>query len=42
MLLVPGSYRRTTADTGRIVKALEDKLREFPDERDLANGETWL
>ena len=42
MLFVTGSYRRTKADTGRIVKGLEDKLREFPGERDLANGETWL
>jgi PHP family Zn ribbon phosphoesterase len=42
MVFVAGSYRRTKADTGRIVKALEQKLREFPGERDLANGETWL
>ena len=42
MVFLPGSYRRTKADTGRIVKALENKLREFPGERELANGETWL
>jgi Domain of unknown function (DUF5615) len=42
MVFMSGPYRRTKADTGRIVKALEDKLREFPGERDLANGETWL
>jgi Domain of unknown function (DUF5615) len=42
MVFMSGSYRRTKADTGRIVKALDDKLREFPGERDLANGETWL
>jgi hypothetical protein len=42
MVFMSGSYRRTKADTGRIVTALEDKLREFPGERDLANGETWL
>jgi hypothetical protein len=42
MVFLSGSYRRTKADTGRIVKALELKLRAFPGERDLANGETWL
>lgn len=42
MVFMPGPYRRTKADTGRIVKALEDKLHDFPGERDLANGETWL
>lgn len=42
MVFMPGSYRRTKAETGRIVKALEAKLREFPGERDLADGETWL
>lgn len=39
---MPGSYRRTKADTGRIVESLEAKLAELPGERDLANGETWL
>jgi hypothetical protein len=39
---MPGHYRRTKADTGRIMQALENKLREFPGERDLADGETWL
>lgn len=42
MVFVPGSYRRTTADLGRIVKALEAKLTQYPGERDLADGETWL
>jgi predicted nuclease of predicted toxin-antitoxin system len=42
MVFVPGNYRRTKADIGRIVTALEGKLAEFPDERSLANGETWL
>jgi hypothetical protein len=42
MVFMSSAYRRTKADTGRIVKALEIKLREFPCERDLANGETWL
>jgi hypothetical protein len=42
MVFMPGSYRRTKADIGRITKALDEKLREFPGEDDLANGETWL
>lgn len=42
MVLMPGSYRRTKGDTGRIVQALELALRDFPGERDLADGETWL
>ena len=42
MVFMSSTYRRTKAETGRIVKALEGKLREFPGERDLANGETWL
>jgi hypothetical protein len=42
MVFVPGGYRRTRADTGRLVEALEQKLREFPGDEDLAGGETWL
>ena len=42
MVFVPGGYRRTRADVGRIVEALEAKLAAFPGERDLAGGETWL
>ena len=42
MVFMPGSYRRSRADVGRIVAALEAKLAEFPGERDLADGETWL
>jgi hypothetical protein len=42
MVFMPGSYRRTKADTGRIVEALEAKLAELPGDGDLANGETWL
>lgn len=42
MVFIPGNYRRTKADTGRIVEALEVKLAEFPRDGDLANGETWL
>jgi len=42
MILMSGSYRRTKADIGRIVSALEAKLAEYPDDKDLANGESWL
>jgi hypothetical protein len=42
MVFMPGDYRRTKADIGRIVTALEVKLAEFPGEEDLANGEAWL
>lgn len=42
MVFLPGSYRRTKADVGRIIAALEAVLAECPSERDLANGETWL
>ncbi len=42
MIFMPGGYRRTRADTGRIVAALAAKLTLYPGERDLANGEAWL
>jgi len=42
MVFMAGNYRRTKADVGRIVTALESKLEQFPGETDLANGETWL
>ncbi len=42
MVFMASNYRRTRADAGRIVKALEAKLHEFPGDDDLANGETWL
>jgi hypothetical protein len=42
MIFMPGNGRRTKADIGRIVEALEAKLAEFPGDSDLANGETWL
>jgi len=42
MVFMPGDYRRTKADIGRIVVALEVKLAAFPGEQELANGETWL
>jgi hypothetical protein len=42
MVFMPGSYRRTKADVGRIVDALEAKLAESPGDDALASGETWL
>ncbi len=42
MVFMPGNYRRTRADIGRIISALEAKLTEYPGDEDLANGECWL
>lgn len=42
MVFIPGGYRRTKADIGRIVSALEASLAEYPGDEDLANGECWL
>jgi hypothetical protein len=42
MIFLPGDYRRTKADVGRIVIALQATLVQYPGESDLANGETWL
>ena len=42
MVFMAGNYRRTKADIGRIVTALEAKLEQFAGETDLVNGETWL
>ena len=42
MVFMPGSYRRTKDDTGRIIAALQTMLAQYPGEKDLANGETWL
>jgi Domain of unknown function (DUF5615) len=42
MIFIPGNYRRTKADTGRIIVSLEAMLAQYPGEADLANGEAWL
>ncbi len=42
MIFMPGTYRRTTNDIGRIVAALEAKLGQYPGQDDLANAEEWL
>src|SRR5260370_23972285 len=41
-VFVSTTYRRTRADVGRIVSALEVQLADYPGEQDLANGETWI
>ncbi len=42
MVFIPSRYRRTKADIGGIVDALEAKLAEFPEDNSLVDGETWL
>ncbi len=42
MIFIPGSRRRTRADTGRIVASLEKKLVAHPGDDGLANSEDWL
>jgi hypothetical protein len=42
MIFMPGSYRRTKKDTGRMIAGLEAMLRKSPGENDLAKGEDWL
>ena len=42
MIFMSGNYRRTMSDTGRIIAALETKLKQYPGDEDLANAEEWL
>jgi hypothetical protein len=42
MVFVPSAYRRTRADSGRLVAALETRLPAYPGDGDLRDGETWL
>jgi len=42
MVFMAANFRRTKADTGRIVTALETKLAAHPGLEDLANAEDWL
>jgi Domain of unknown function (DUF5615) len=42
MIFMSGNFRRTKADIGRIVVALEAKLLAYPGLEDLANAEEWL
>ena len=42
MVFMLSAYRRSKADTGKIVNALEQKLSELPAVGSLANAETWI
>jgi hypothetical protein len=42
MIFIPGTYRRTRSDAGKISTALEAVLTQHPGEHDLVNGEAWL
>lgn len=42
MIFMPNGYRRTKADMGRIIAALEATLKQYPGDDDLANGEAWF
>jgi hypothetical protein len=42
MIFMPGSCRRAKSDTGRVVAALEARLKQYPGDEDLASAEEWL
>jgi len=42
IVFMSGQYRRTKADVGRIIAALEARLKEHPGDDDLASAESWL
>ena len=42
MVFMAGNLRRSKADIGRIVDALEEKLKQYPGLDNLANAEDWL
>jgi hypothetical protein len=42
IVFVPTTVRLTRAATGKLVKALEIPLAQYPGDADLANGETWI
>jgi predicted nuclease of predicted toxin-antitoxin system len=42
MVFIPGGFRRTKDDIGRIVDALDEKLALYPGDASLADAETWL
>jgi Domain of unknown function (DUF5615) len=42
MIFIPGNYRRTRNDVGKIISALEALLIGHPRDDALANGEAWL
>ena len=42
MIFMPGSCRRVKSDTGRVVAALEARLKQYPGDEDLSSAEEWL
>src|ERR1700722_14106645 len=42
MIFIPGTYRRTKNDHGKIITPLEHLLAQHPADDDLANAEAWL
>jgi predicted nuclease of predicted toxin-antitoxin system len=42
MIFMSGNFRRTKSDTGRIIAALETKLKQYPGDAGLLNAEEWL
>ncbi len=42
MIFMPSAYRRTRADTGRIIAAFEVILARCPGDEALVDGEEWL
>ncbi len=42
MIFIPGTYRRTKNDTGKIITALDAILTDHPAADALADAETWL
>jgi predicted nuclease of predicted toxin-antitoxin system len=42
VIFMAGNYRRTGNDIGRIIAALEEKLTQYPGDKDLADAEDWL
>jgi hypothetical protein len=41
MIFISGNYRRTKSDIGRIIAALETKLKQYPGDEDLVSAEEW-
>jgi Domain of unknown function (DUF5615) len=42
MIFIPGNYRLSRDNIGAITTALEDLLRRYPGDEDMAGGEAWL
>ena len=42
MIFMAGNYRRTKSDIGRIIAALEAKIKQYPGDEALVNAEEWL